>query len=455
MNIVFWSGSLPIIMNPQNNLAVQGPSIVNGNLFVLSWLSFFMSWVVLKHVLEQLYVMDQARGGNLAYLTPCREGYPPLIPMTRSRLANLGLILSSLVVLTSSARSYKQQVCSESSQQLCQRLKFIVSASVLSFVGLLVAWTVYFLWKRNNSVDVNRPSSPAFRLFLTGLLTMGWFVATSVGTFGRHAPAHSVGNLFLGVWISFLLSMFLCKKTLVEYLSARACNQQRRSSLPKSNNKNTSPSNNKKKNKIPGLVQDEDNDEEEPEEVEAPISTKATDDFDTPMLVTPKASDKHVSPSQTHSTIAMSLEESFENQDRGSMRILRQVSTEQTVEAGESFEDEVQDDASAKTARRGSARRMAAAANGTSTPNTSNRSSPNHLVHNSVSSSQPSRGDTVVQEQQRQQRPPRPTSIPYATSDYDRHGLSTSAVTTAMDNTTTTGTTNHDHDDVLIDPEDF
>ena len=396
LNIVFWSGCLPIVMNPQNDLAVQGPAIVNGNLFVLSWLCFILSWVVLKHVLEQLYVMDQARGGNLAYLYPSRDGdgtYPPLIPMTRTRLAHLGLIFSSMIVLIASSRNYKQQVCNESSRQLCKRLEVMITMAVFSFIGLLVAWTTYFLWQRNNSVDVHRPASPTLRLFLTGMLTFGWFIATSLGTFGQHAPAHSVGNLFLSVWICFLLSIFLCKTTLLEYLriqASRPANGTTTKSTRRSRRKNkkTLTPESKKKSKIPGLVEDDDvEEEEECSEAGAPVSTGTADDFEptvTP-LATPKGSVKQqtapyrTSSDPTHNTIAMSLEESFEIEDQ--RRTLRQVPTEQTVEAGESFADEeeedyIVDDASAQTARRGSSRRTKPTTQAPSIPSTRTTSIP-------------------------------------------------------------------------------
>jgi len=115
-------------MNPDNDLAVQGSAVVNGNLFVVSWVSFILSWILLKLVLEQLHVMHQARSGNLAYLTPARASFPPLIPLTMSRLVHIGLICSSLVVLVASARSYKQEFCHDWNRQ--------VSVSFILFVRL-------------------------------------------------------------------------------------------------------------------------------------------------------------------------------------------------------------------------------------------------------------------------------------------------------------------------------
>ena len=240
---------------------------------------------------------------------------------------------------------------------------------MFSFIGLLVSWAVYFVWKRSNTVDSYQPASPIVRLFLTGMLTFGWFIATSLGTFGQHAPAHSVGNQFLGVWFSFLLSLFLCKKTLMEYLRVQSNNPSTGNNRrTRSRRTGSVASNKQKKNKIPGLV--EDDDEAASSEVGAPVSTGTEEYFETTEIpiVTPPITSRQpgilhnrMSSDPAHSRIAMSLEESFENEDQ--RRSIRQVPTEKTVETGDSFADEddvVEDDASAKTARRGSSRRTIA-----------------------------------------------------------------------------------------------
>jgi len=373
---------LPIIMNPRNNLAVQGTSIVNGNLFFLSWICFGLSWVVLKHVLEQYFIMDSSRIGTLT--TPPPNGYSQVLPMTSSRLAHLMLLLSSLVVTAASSRDYKQQVCTTSQNQLCQRLSFVLSTSVISFTGLCISWMFYFFWKRNNSVDQHRPVPSIVRLVVTILFSTMWMIATSLGTYGQHAPAHEVGNLFGALWISFLLSLFLTKKALREYLQFRLsttrANCKNNNNTGKNNNgrgnsisrllrawapryktkKDASSASVTSRNVIPGLVQEE-NDEIElhtSSDVEEGISVSETAVVETPMA-TPRynlhAKEKHPqtessAAGQTHTTIAMSLDETFENNyydNSPDGLLLRKVSTEQTVH--EDFEDEM----SIETTRRG------------------------------------------------------------------------------------------------------
>ena len=236
LNVIMWSGSLPIIMNTNNALAVQGATIINGNLFCLSWANFFSSWALLKLVIEQLHVMDQARAGNLEYLTPSREGYPPLIPLTPTRLAHVLLLLFTLVVMVAGTRSYMQQECKDWDRTLCQRLEFTLSVSVLSLMGLMTGWIVAYLYVlRPNTTNTRRAingrsclESPLLRLNLMGLLTLGWLFGAAFATFGKHAPGHAFGNLYVGNWSCFFASLYLLKKTLIEYLTEQQARSQRR-----------------------------------------------------------------------------------------------------------------------------------------------------------------------------------------------------------------------------------
>ena len=484
MNIVLWSGALPIIMNPDNDLAVQGASVVNGNLFVLSWMSFFLSWVVLKLVLEQLHVMNQARGGNLTYLTPHREGYPPLIPITFSRMIHIGLVFSCLVVLVSAARNHKQEMCNDWNRQLCKRLKFIITVAVMTLAGLMLSWMVVFIWTRQNKLNGNHnpaaqgtmPMSPAVHLGLKGLQAFGWFLVTGLSTFGQHAPGHALGNQFCAVWTSFGLTLYLFKKAWLEYVANKTRttnnNTSMRSSLKKKVgeqfSKRQTSSSNKKKSKIPGLILDE-RDEEDPSTVETPISMKGTDervqqenrDHLTPGLVTPntipgRPESQRSHRSAVHSTIAMSLEESFVGKENsndiecgGSLRLIRKTPTERTLD-----DEEENDEDSVQTPRRGSAKRSTVV--DMTTPNTDYRTCKSNLTGGTI----PSREhlDSPSNYADSEELRPKPTPIPFGPPDesvlydeyYDDNGLSTSAVTTAIDNTT--GGSGRD---VLIDPDDF
>jgi len=454
-------------------LAVQGSSIVNGNLFVLAWLCFFMSWAILKLVLEQAYCMDQARNGNLAYLTPTRDGYPPLIALTHYRLGHMGLFLSSLVVLVSSAREYQQQLCSDWDRQLCKRLLFSTSVAVMTLIGLLVTWGAFFWHQkyRSNVHPIGIIPSTRIRLGLTGLLAIGWFLATAMGTFGKHGPGHALGNYFFGVWISLGLSLYLLKKTLLEHVSAQQQPKLKREKEPEQPKRTpeqpkriatatataTTTSSNKRrsqKNRIPGLIQDEENDyrNDEKQEEEPPMSTSCTEDMEsisiaaTPSMISTKAYLKtptlvasHGKKSaSTHETIAISLDASFRNEDpEQGLRIIRKTSTDKTEEEDFDYEDDVSSD---KTPKRGSASRSVSNA-----PRTSQSAM--------TSASRASEKSDFYHERIK------PTSIPFATGDfddvdeleesYDRNGLSSSTITTAIDNTSAA------QRDVLIDPKDF
>ncbi|CAB9505447.1 expressed unknown protein [Seminavis robusta] len=480
LNVILWCGALPIIMNPENALAVQGPSIVNGNLFVLSWVAFFLSWIILKLVIEQLLAMEQARRGNLTFLTPeGKNGYPPFIPITPYRMANIALIFTSLVVLISAARAFKQQLCSDWNRPLCRRIQFSMSISIMSFIGLLAAWGtfLYRSYKAHNKTSNIPPTeimpSSTARLALVGLLAFGWFVTICLGTFGKHAPAHFIGNYYMGMWTAFVLSLYLLKKTMLEYVA----DQPRYAAKRASSNQHQQHKYRYKQQRIPGLVTDDDYDDTHDDEQgglsDAPISTKSTDDMSetltaatTPALITPKVSthisDHDLFPSssakKSRDPVAMSLEESFGNEtgfmfssrksvedpDDGFAGFMPVVSSNtDKTEDTKSFEE---DDASVQTPRRGSATRSTGGSQGRHSSGSRSVSSgeKSDFYHERV----------------------KPMSIPFGNdesqfeedeSGFDHNALSCSAITAPTDNLSPrdTGAVHSTGPDCLIDPELF
>lgn len=392
--------------------------------------------------------MDQARNGNLVYLTATRDGYPPLVPITPYRMAFLGLVLSSLVVLVSSTRSYRQQLCSDWDRQLCARLQFSISVAVMSLLGVLITWGVYIYHIRCRKNESPTSSIPSTRvqLGLIGLLTFGWFLATAMGTFGKHGPGHALGNYFFGVWMSLILSMYLLKKTMLEHFARQSLSKQRVSNQQQHQQQHQSKRRSHKQSRIPGLIQDDDMDQVSREHEEPPLSMSTTDDMEcgsavSPSIVTPhvckeKPKSKRSKERKPRDPIAISLEESFRNEEdpEQGLRIIQRASTDKTAE--EDFEDDHVD--TEKTPKRGSATRSASRLSATGQSGASSAS-------------------------QRIERI-KPTTIPFVIDDsnvrydideekeddYDYNGLSTSAITTAIDNRSKA----HDAD-CLIDPKDF
>jgi hypothetical protein len=462
-------------MNPENHLAVKGSAIVNGNLFVFSWLSFMVCWVLLKLVVEQVYVMEQARSGNLTYMTPSgRKGYPPLIPITPNRLALVGLILFSLVVLVASVRAYKHQLCSEWNRQLCKRILFCTWVSALTVIGFITAGALYFYRyysaKASGAKTTDLIRDPKWRLLARGFHLFGWFLATGMGTFGKHAPGHSMGNFHMGLWICFGLSLYLFKKTLTEFLvytkSGRNTNKRPEREL----DDQPQPSN-RRSQRIPGLIQSENCHGETPDDDDLFASLRTTTgtaedvmDSTTPTLVTRIGSGNikdrkmshDVSSKASRYSVAMSLEESFigraslddrgiticnsEDPEEGLMTTLRKTFTEKTEDTRSSDED----DASAQTSRRGSATRSSHLSShlvikspGIESQSSGDNGDFNHETVKQVSVPFGSCTDSAFEED---------SQFDETERSFENHNLSCSAITTAVDNTT---------GDVLIDPREF
>jgi len=310
-----------------------------------------------------------------------------------------------------------------------------MTVSVMTLVGMLLSWSMYLFWKRQNVGGM--PAPPLFRLILLGLLNMGWFLVTALSTFGMHAPGHALGNLFLGVWICFGLTTSLFKNALRDYTSSSDGRTKAWAFKNKSNRKMLEPSSGKKKNGHPGLIE-EDTDEEAPPEFETSNPTRSTDrtrsnssrkEAATPELVTPRSAHSTSSyRSKGRNVIAVSLEQEFgvEKDDPG-MEI-RKSSTDRTADI-----DDEEDFLG--TPYRGSA------TPGAKTPNTGYGTCKSNLTDEA--------GEKRV------------TPVPYRSADVtteyeedyedvDMNITSMSAVTTAIDNTS-----GNKGRDILIDPEDF
>ena len=168
-------------------------------------------------------------------------------------------------------------------------------------------------------------------------MTFGWFLVTAVGTFGKHGPGHALGNYFFGVWTSLILSLYVFKKTMLEHVAQQATDKAKEKTDEQPQRKSQRSS--QKRNRIPGLIQDDQSQEDKTaEEDESPLSTSATDDMErvnpvSPSLMTPQAYPRPQKSSSTKSRqpprdpIAISLEESFRNEDdvEQGLRILRDL----------------------------------------------------------------------------------------------------------------------------------
>jgi len=125
-----------------------------------------------------------------------------------------GLTASSLVVLGSAVRTFTTSDCDlEKEEQAqvtyCRRSKFAVAMGV---VGFFFAAAMTLLTRKGLTLKAET--------LLTTLQLVLWCFGVGFITFGT-SPGSTIGNLFFGCWISFILTVFLFAQCFREYVAGR------------------------------------------------------------------------------------------------------------------------------------------------------------------------------------------------------------------------------------------
>ncbi len=197
--IILWAGSLPVIMNPANAIAVGYTDYLNANLYFSSWLSFFVAIWIVGELAKELYGMDVVGMAS------------PMVKAKRGKW--YGLVATSLVVLGSSIRVFQAFPCSAqvmSKSPICRQTKFAISAGVIGTLFSIVA--TLFLTRGNFSHRSDWCSS--------SIMVIIWSFGLGYITFGE-GPGQNIGNLYFATWGSFILSVLLTAESIREYMGLR------------------------------------------------------------------------------------------------------------------------------------------------------------------------------------------------------------------------------------------
>ncbi|KAL7560776.1 hypothetical protein ACA910_005343 [Epithemia clementina (nom. ined.)] len=195
--LVFWGIGLPVIMAPDNGIAVSGNDVVNANLYFFSWVSFAISILLTLSLLQETMGIDarQADGKQTRWFFLCA---------------------SSLIVLGSSTRIFNadSNACDEDgSTQFCKRSKFAISVGTISFVAALAMVMAIF----------KHLSAAIIELGVSSFLILLWTFGVGFITFGGDkSPGTTIGNLYFSTWISFILTVFLFGKSFQEFMGMQS-----------------------------------------------------------------------------------------------------------------------------------------------------------------------------------------------------------------------------------------
>jgi hypothetical protein len=207
--VVLWASIVSIVTDTNNHLAViaidtttgqTNPTAavsLNGNLYYFSWAGFVTSILLLVSYMRDAFGVD-------------------VVGSVRNRAARLelwaGLLASALVVMGSSVRVFKDQVCGGSSDIFCERSKFAVADGSL---GVILSLGIIAM----KLFTTTAPFFVEFGLsaFLCTLNTFGVSYITSPS-----GPGSNIGNLYYFSWISFLCSAMLMADCFNQYSEGSA-----------------------------------------------------------------------------------------------------------------------------------------------------------------------------------------------------------------------------------------
>lgn len=182
----FWAAIVAIVTKTSNELAfVSAAQEMNANLFFFSWAGFVTSLVLFVNFLKSAMGMDllgemNQRGARLTFWA--------------------ALLATCFIVMGSSLRVLNDECSTENmfkkKENYCNRTEFGVALGAAGFsLALLVLSLKLFC----------RTSAPIYEFVPAMLLTIANGVGVGLLT-SNDGPGSSIGNLYFGLWFSFLVA---------------------------------------------------------------------------------------------------------------------------------------------------------------------------------------------------------------------------------------------------------
>lgn len=185
--VLFWCAGLPVIMNPDNHIAVTGnfnaPVIWNPNLFFFSWFGFMCSFYIFGNYLQD------ASGRDLSV-------------DASSKTSKFGFLLAaSVVILITASNIHTDADCQDSPQkdsEFCKRNNFAVSLGAVGIFFTLIVMVATYCDKM--VVLITRVTA----LVMLGMTTTGVALITF-----NEGSGTQLGNLYFATWAAFAVSVFI------------------------------------------------------------------------------------------------------------------------------------------------------------------------------------------------------------------------------------------------------
>lgn len=178
LSVTVWILAVPVLMGPNQGLAVNQNTIVDANLYFSSWLAFCCSLAMLGS-----FGRDRLDKGYLTKHWLC-------------------LFISSMITMTAALRMFRDnQDCSQKENEICSELRMGIALSIVSAaIASVILIFAFFVTNKNLS---------GVLLLVASILILALWVVLVVFLTFKNGPGSKVGTLFFGTWISCILALFL------------------------------------------------------------------------------------------------------------------------------------------------------------------------------------------------------------------------------------------------------
>jgi len=200
--LIFWIGSLPCIMDPNLGIAaIKIPTnsgaavdiIFNANLYFFAWVSFASTVFLFAHAVSELTGKDITTKA-----------------MSPKDVKLVSLLVTSIVVIAS-AGQFKAGTCNTSSS-MCKRNDYAIAVGSFGAVIPVISMVLVKVEKMTALID----------LCLSSVIFLLYIFAVGFVTFGSGPASRTVSNLYLSIWIGFLLCLFLAIGSFQYYMKSRS-----------------------------------------------------------------------------------------------------------------------------------------------------------------------------------------------------------------------------------------
>jgi len=191
--VALWCGGLPVIMNPDNGIAVIrypmiGEVIENPNLYFSSWASLIASILILGNFMQQSSIAGMSK-----------------VPAKFNKWIHL--MAASIAVLASSVDIYQDSCDDDKSTATCKRAVFAFSLGAAGTACSFFMVTIYEFFRPRLSIVVEA--------FLTVVLFALYCVGVAYTT-SSDGPGDRVGTLYFAMWYGLFAAYFLACSSCVK-----------------------------------------------------------------------------------------------------------------------------------------------------------------------------------------------------------------------------------------------